>query len=153
MPERFHAYVARLVDSVLASEVFARMQQAQRHGTVRREMYVGAEVADETGIETGVYGIIDAIWMDDGRFVVVDFKTDHVLEPPDVLISRYQVQLQAYERALHAATGREVAELLLCVALPDGSPAATIAIPGGALGAHFPMRLPSRSLHSSTAPR
>jgi ATP-dependent helicase/nuclease subunit A len=130
VPERFHAYVARLVDSLLDSEVFARMAQAHLVGTVRREMYVGAQIADHDGQDTGVYGIIDAIWLQDGRFVVVDFKTDHVLEPPQVLIERYQVQLQAYEQALHAATGRDVAELLLCVALPDGSPAATITIPG-----------------------
>jgi len=97
---------------------------------VRREMYVGAQVSQLAGDDTGIYGIIDAIWMDDGRFAVVDFKTDHILEPAEVLISRYQVQLQAYEQALRAATGRDVAELLLCVALPDGSPAATIVIPG-----------------------
>jgi ATP-dependent exoDNAse (exonuclease V) beta subunit len=132
VPQRFHEYVGRLVDSVVASEVFQRMAQADLHGTVRREMYVGAQVAQADGHDTGVYGIIDAIWMHHDRFVVVDFKTDHVLEPADVLISRYQVQLQAYEQALRAATGREVGELLLCVALPDGSPAATIVIPGTA---------------------
>lgn len=134
VPERFHEYVARLVDSVIASEVFERMTQADLHGTVRREMYVGAQVGQAGGQDVGVYGIIDAIWMHNDRFVVVDFKTDHVLEPAGVLISRYQIQLQAYEQALRAATGREVGELLLCVALPDGSPAATIAIPGTAAG-------------------
>jgi ATP-dependent helicase/nuclease subunit A len=129
VPERFHAYVGRLVESILASDVFARMAAAAHTTTVRREMYVGAQVTDAAGVETGVYGIIDAIWMGPQGFVVVDFKTDHVLEPADVLIDRYRVQLQAYEQALHAATGREVGELLLCVALPDGSPAATITIP------------------------
>ncbi|MCU1362036.1 MAG: UvrD/REP helicase [Ilumatobacteraceae bacterium] len=130
VPDRFHPYVARLVDSLLTSDVFDRMVQAHRSGTVRREMYVGAQVTDSAGAQSGVYGIIDAIWMTDAGFVVVDFKTDHVLEPADVLIDRYQVQLQAYEQALRAATGLPVAELLLCVALPDGSPAATITIPG-----------------------
>ncbi|MBI5090693.1 MAG: UvrD-helicase domain-containing protein, partial [Actinobacteria bacterium] len=132
VPDRFRAYVARLVESVLASEVFARLAAASQLGTVRREMYVGAEVTRDASGPTGIYGIIDAIWTEDGRFVVVDFKTDHVLEPAEVLVERYQLQLQAYEQALQAATGCEVAELLLCVALPDGSPAATIAIPGTA---------------------
>ena len=135
VPQRFCEYVARLVDSVVGSEVFERMARAELQGTVRREMYVGAQVTQADGDITGVYGIIDAIWMHEGRFVVVDFKTDHVLEPAEVLVSRYQVQLQAYEQALRASTGRDIAELLLCVALPDGSPAATIVIPGTAAGA------------------
>jgi ATP-dependent exoDNAse (exonuclease V) beta subunit len=129
VPDRFRPYVARLVASVLSSEVFARLRQASAAGTVRREMYVGAEVVSSGSAPMGVYGIIDAVWMEDHGFVVVDFKTDHVLEPAEVLIDRYRLQLQAYEQALVAATGRPVAELLLCVALPDGSPAATIAIP------------------------
>lgn len=86
-------------------------------------MYVGAEVGGE-----GVYGIIDAVWREDGRFVVVDFKTDHVLEPPEVLGDRYRPQLAAYAAALVAATGVEVAETLLCVASADGSPALTVPI-------------------------
>jgi ATP-dependent exoDNAse (exonuclease V) beta subunit len=131
VPERFQPYAARLVESVLASEVFTRMREAAQQGTVRREMYVGAEVTSDAG-PIGIYGIIDAIWMGPDGYVVVDYKTDHVLEPPEVLIDRYQVQLQAYERALVAASGRPVAELLLCVALPDGSPAATIPIPSSA---------------------
>jgi ATP-dependent exoDNAse (exonuclease V) beta subunit len=137
VPDRFRPYVVRLVESVLASEVFARLRRAAEVGTVRREMYVGAEVLGPDSGPIGIYGIIDAIWMEDGRFVVVDFKTDHVLETPEVLVDRYRVQLQAYEQALRAATGRDVAELLLCVALPDGSPAATVSIPGSAQLAHL----------------
>ena len=99
------------------------MATVARTGTVRREMYVGAEVAGE-----GVYGIIDAVWMEDGRFVVVDFKTDHVLETPAVLADRYRPQLEAYASALRAATGVEVAATLLCVARADGTPALTVAV-------------------------
>ena len=117
-------YVEQLVRSIATSEAFARMAAAARVGTVRREMYVGAEVNGE-----GVYGIIDAVWREDGRFVVVDFKTDHVLEAPAVLADRYRVQLQAYAAALTAATGIEVEETLLCVALPDGTPALTVEVP------------------------
>ncbi len=124
VPERFQPYVEQLVRSIATSEAFARMAAAARVGTVRREMYVGAEVNGE-----GVYGIIDAVWREDGRFVVVDFKTDHVLEAPAVLADRYRVQLQAYAAALTAATGIEVEETLLCVALPDGTPALTVEVP------------------------
>ena len=123
VPERFHPYVAQLVRSIVTSEAFTRMATVARTGTVRREMYVGAEVAGE-----GVYGIIDAVWMEDGRFVVVDFKTDHVLETSAVLADRYRPQLEAYASALRAATGIEVAATLLCVARADGSPALTVAV-------------------------
>lgn len=123
VPERFHPYVEQLVRSIITSDAFARMTAAHRVGTVRREMYVGAQVDGE-----GVYGIIDAVWREDDRFVVVDFKTDHVLEPPAVLAERYRPQLRAYAAALTAATGIDVAETLLCVALPDGSPALTVAV-------------------------
>ena len=129
VPERLREYVARLVDSILISDVFTRMVHRSTVTTVRREMYVGALVGgDDGGHDEGIYGIIDAVWMEGGRFVVVDFKTDHVLEPAPVLAARYRTQLDAYARALHAATGCDVAETLLCVALPDGSPALTIAV-------------------------
>lgn len=124
VPERFVPYVELLVRSIARSEAFARMAQAATAGTVRREMYVGAEVDGE-----GVYGIIDAVWREDGRFVVVDFKTDHVLEAPEVLAERYRPQLAAYAAALRAATGVEVTEMLLCVAVADGSPALTVPVP------------------------
>jgi ATP-dependent helicase/nuclease subunit A len=123
VPARFHPYVAQLVKSIVVSEVFSRMTAASRTTTVRREMYVGAEVNGE-----GIYGIIDAVWMEDGRFVVVDFKTDHVLEPPSVLADRYRAQLAAYTSALRAATDFEVAETLLCVARADGEPALTVPV-------------------------
>ncbi|MEY4229562.1 MAG: hypothetical protein RLZZ362_411, partial [Actinomycetota bacterium] len=124
VPDRLVDYVGRLVRSVLAGDVFARMAAASATTTVRREMYVGGEVGGE-----GVYGIIDAVWMHDGAFVLVDFKTDHALLPPDVLADRYRPQLQAYADALFAATGIRVGEALLCVARPDGSPALSIAVP------------------------
>ena len=123
VPERFHAYVERLVRSIATSDAFTRMATAARIGTVRREMYVGAEVEGE-----GVYGVIDAVWAEAGRFVVVDFKTDHVLETPAVLAQRYRPQLHAYAAALRAATGVEIASTLLCVARADGSPALTVPI-------------------------
>ncbi|MEX1106940.1 MAG: PD-(D/E)XK nuclease family protein, partial [Ilumatobacteraceae bacterium] len=123
VPDRLVAYVGRLVRSVVASEVFSRMVAASATTTVRREMYVGGEVAGE-----GVYGIIDAVWMQGDEFVLVDFKTDHALLPAEVLAERYRPQLQAYADALFAATRRRVGEAVLCVARPDGSPALTIEV-------------------------
>jgi ATP-dependent exoDNAse (exonuclease V) beta subunit len=123
VPDRLVPYVELLIRSIATSEAFDRMRRAATSGTVRREMYVGAEVDGE-----GVYGIVDAVWREDGRFVVVDFKTDHQLETPAVLAERYRPQLSAYAAALRSATGLDVAETLLCVARPDGSPALTVPI-------------------------
>ena len=141
VPDRFHPYVRRLCESIIDSAVFARMSAAAEVTTMRREMYVGGWVTDAVSKPAGgdpvdgdpvdgegIYGIIDAVWMERGRFVVVDFKTDHVLESAEVLAVRYRDQLEAYAKALRAATGRDVAEMLLCVALPDGSPAVTITL-------------------------
>ena len=137
VPDRFHAYVNQLCESIIDSEVFARMAAAAEVTTLRREMYVGGWVTQPASVDPangdpeggeGIYGIIDAVWMEQGRFVVVDFKTDHVLESAEVLAVRYRGQLEAYAKALRAATGRDVAEMLLCVALPAGSPAVTITL-------------------------
>ena len=131
VPDELSDYVGALVRSVLASEAFDRLRAAHRVSTVRREMYVGAESGGR-----GIYGIIDAVWMEDGGFVVVDFKTDHARQSDDALALTYTPQLQAYATALTAATGLPTRELLLCVAVADGSPAVTVPIevPGTASG-------------------
>jgi ATP-dependent helicase/nuclease subunit A len=138
VPERWWADVAALVTSVLDAPLFARMVAVTAAGgTVRREMYVGAEVTGADGTPVAVYGIVDAVWVEDGRLIVVDVKTDHAAEPDDVLVARYRTQLQAYADALTATTGLDVAEALLCVARPDSGPAVTVPVP----------------LHSPIAPR
>lgn len=123
VPAALHAYVESLVRSVLSSEAFARLLAAHAVSTVRREMYVGAQHGEQ-----GVYGIIDAVWVEDGGFVVVDFKTDHARQTDEALAATYTAQLQAYAAALTAATGMPTRELLLCVAVADGSPATTVPI-------------------------
>ena len=64
---------------------------------------------DETVL---VQGIIDAYFEEDGELVLVDYKTDAVEKPQD-LIDRYQVQLDLYERALKQITGKKVKEKLI----------------------------------------
>lgn len=59
-----------------------------------------------------VQGIIDACFIENGDFVLVDYKTDRVSHPGE-LIDRYQVQMDLYERALTQITGRRVSEKLI----------------------------------------
>jgi ATP-dependent exoDNAse (exonuclease V) beta subunit len=86
--------VAALTRAALASDVVKRAA-AREHW---RESYVGAVQPDGTILE----GFVDLIYReDDGRLVIVDYKTDAV--PAAALDSRvtyYAPQLQAYATTL-----------------------------------------------------
>lgn len=59
-----------------------------------------------------IQGIIDAFFEEDGKLVLVDYKTDYV-ENSDILIRRYEAQVRYYTRALEQMTGKRVAERYL----------------------------------------
>ena len=59
-----------------------------------------------------VQGIIDACFLENGEWILVDYKTDRV-DHPDELRDRYRVQLDLYERALTQITGIRVREKLI----------------------------------------
>ncbi|GAA1510961.1 ATP-dependent exoDNAse (exonuclease V) beta subunit [Agromyces terreus] len=92
--------VAAYVRSALATDV-VRRAFASEHWS---ELYVGADQGDGTVLE----GFIDLLFRDaDGSLVIVDYKTDAVTDAA-ALADRsrhYAPQLDAYVRALHAATG------------------------------------------------
>ncbi len=73
----------------------------------QKETYVGT-VAGEQVVE----GFIDLLYTDDdGRIVVIDYKTD--AEPSDEMIAAYRKQLAVYAVALADATGMEVGRRVL----------------------------------------
>ena len=59
-----------------------------------------------------IQGIIDAFFEEDDRIVVLDYKTDAVKTPED-LVKRYQVQLDYYAEALFRLTGKKVAQKII----------------------------------------
>ena len=59
-----------------------------------------------------VQGIIDAFFLEDGKVVVVDYKTDRV-EDIGELRRRYQIQLDSYEEALSRVTGYPVSRKII----------------------------------------
>ena len=59
-----------------------------------------------------IQGIIDAFFEEDGKLVLVDYKTDYV-ENSDILLRRYEAQVRYYTRALEQMTGKRVAERYL----------------------------------------
>jgi ATP-dependent helicase/nuclease subunit A len=66
-------------------------------------------------------GVIDLCFLEDGGWVLVDYKTDRV-SSPDVLWQHYASQVDLYRRALHTGTGIPVREAtLFALLLGEGS--------------------------------
>ena len=59
-----------------------------------------------------IQGIIDVFFEEDGRIVVVDYKTD-VIKRAEELVLRYQTQLDYYEEALSRLTGKNVTQKII----------------------------------------
>jgi len=61
-----------------------------------------------------IQGVIDLYFVEDGEFVLVDYKTDHVdYDREEELVERYQVQMKLYKEALEQITGGRVKESYL----------------------------------------
>ena len=101
------------------TELARRMADAALRGRLRREqpfvMGIAANriqpafPADETML---IQGIIDAYFEENGKLIVVDFKTDRVHGGWE-LVQRYRVQLNYYAEALGRMYGMPVSEKLI----------------------------------------
>ena len=58
-----------------------------------------------------VQGIIDAAFLEEGKWVLVDYKTDRYFSPQS--LAMYRAQLEIYGRALQSITGVEVSQRIL----------------------------------------
>ena len=117
--------VESLVRSVLATPRWRAVVDAPRQ---RREIYVGADIADESE-PIVVWGYIDVLYeRPDGSLVLVDFKTDSATTSVVDLAERYRYQMSAYAAAVTRSTGRPLAEIVLLVGRRDGSPAVEVLI-------------------------
>ena len=104
----------------LRSPAAARMAAADAKNLLYREqpfmMSVSADRvwADAPAGETVlVQGIVDAFWLEGDRLVLLDYKTDAV-EDPEELLRRYRVQLELYAEALSRGfEGCSVSEVLI----------------------------------------
>ncbi|MCF0155977.1 MAG: PD-(D/E)XK nuclease family protein, partial [Veillonella sp.] len=90
------------------SDLAKRMKAASR---LEKELpfsmlYDGTQVYPdlEEGEELFLQGIIDTAFLEDGQWVLVDYKTDRV-DDAEELIGRYRVQLDLYGQALEQLTG------------------------------------------------
>ena len=59
-----------------------------------------------------IQGIIDVFFIEDDHIVLMDYKTD-VVNHPGQLIERYRLQLLYYAEALERVMGKKVTEMLI----------------------------------------
>ena len=76
-------------------------------GVPAREMHMGD--SDELVL---IQGIIDVWLEEEDGIVLIDYKTDHVSDG-EILVKRYKVQLDYYQRALEQMTGKRVKERII----------------------------------------
>lgn len=123
---RFLAQEARAISPekiwrFLTSPIGRRMKEAARRGELHREQQfvLGVEANQiQEGWETDelvmVQGIIDAYFYEEGKIILVDYKTDRVSPGMEgKLLEKYRVQLTYYAKALEQLTGVPVAEQYL----------------------------------------
>lgn len=105
-----------------ATDIGIRMCNAAREGKlVKEQQFVlgipSSEMYDDLDGEEIILiqGIIDAYFEEDGEYVLIDYKTDYVpkVNGEDILIKKYQKQLEYYKRALQQITGKQVKEQII----------------------------------------
>ncbi|MDD7173470.1 MAG: UvrD-helicase domain-containing protein [Clostridiales bacterium] len=103
------AVPVRMLTALMASPLGVRMLRAER---LEREWAFTFRRTDDSGAPQLIQGVIDCCFVEDGQWVLADYKTD---SPADVAgaIARHRPQLALYAQALHAITGMPVKERLL----------------------------------------
>ncbi len=116
--------------------IFSRLDRQQRHyydgkptsvidsslpaGVIRNAAGVLSAPFEHNGVTLTIKGTLDAIAeLDDGRIIVIDFKSSI---PNEYLGERYRPQLSAYQWALtnpHRGEPQEVADLGLLIVCPE----------------------------------
>lgn len=103
------------VISFAKSEIGQRMTNAARDNRLykERKFVVGFPVKDNAP-DVIVQGIIDAYFEEEGKLILLDYKTDRIKPGQEtMLVDRYRSQLDYYRRTLEKITGMEVAETYL----------------------------------------
>lgn len=101
------------VQAFIDSETGVRMKRAAQAGKLYREKPFVMSFSEED--MTLIQGIIDVFWVEEDGIVLLDYKTDAVKQPQE-LVLRYEEQLNLYADALNrvfADTGLKVKEKLI----------------------------------------
>ena len=98
---------ADAAERVLAHDLLVRARRADARGACRRETPVTLTLEDGTLVE----GIADLAFEEDGRWIVVDYKTDReIVEKGE---QQYRRQLSLYAAAIERATGKATEGVLV----------------------------------------
>jgi len=100
------AAAAGLAHRAAAHPLLRRAAIAETRGACRRETPVSLAGSDGTLVE----GVVDLAFEEDGRWVVIDFKTDYDVHAE---LDTYRRQVKWYADAIGAATGAETDALLV----------------------------------------
>ena len=110
----------------LKSPLAERIRKAEEEGRFYREKQfmilinakdINADKYGESEKKVPVQGVIDAMFIEDGEIVILDYKTDRVEEgaedPEGRLVKLYKMQLDLYAQAAERLLGLKVKEKLL----------------------------------------
>lgn len=101
----------KALERFFESGLYKRITRSPR--VYREKRFSVRDSLGKNGESVLVQGVIDCFFENpDGSFTVVDYKTDRVKTPGE-LIERHRVQLTCYCRAVERMTGRKVSEALL----------------------------------------
>lgn len=107
------------IDTFISSELAGRMHEAAKRGELYLEQpfVLGIEanrIKENFPAEENVLiqGIIDAFFIEDGKVILMDYKTDKV-KTREELVERYQVQLDYYQEAIERITGLKLGQKLI----------------------------------------
>ena len=105
----YDAVAARMLVNVFASPLGVRMLRSAR---VEREWAFTFRRETAEGEVTLVQGVIDCCFVEDGKWVLVDYKTDSPSDVPGAM-ARHKPQLEIYAHALETITGMTVEQRVL----------------------------------------
>ena len=103
----------RGIEYFVGTDLFLRMCQSP---TVYRELpfTLSMDSHDLLGTNTHervlLQGVMDACFLEEGGFVLLDYKTDHVTGDPAAFAQRHLRQVELYAQALATLTGQPVKE-------------------------------------------
>lgn len=126
MIEADSIYIKDIVEFT-KTNLFKRMKKAEKNNSLFREqkflMGLPARKFSEEDIEVIerpkegeeimiVQGIIDVCFLEDGEYVIADYKTDNV-DTMEELVKRYKIQLECYKIAIEKISGIKVRDMII----------------------------------------
>lgn len=109
------AALSKLLQTPLFDRVTAspKLYREERFTVKIRPSLVDDAYSDNSGDEIVMQGAVDLAFEEDGRLVIVDYKTDRVRDIGKLAVL-YRKQLLLYREALRQSLEQEVSECLIC---------------------------------------